>query len=95
MHTPAIAVVIPVSNAGRFIIESIESALASTTSQWECMIVDDGTTDETLSRLAAYRDPRIRWIRQDNFWERVARARGVSLTRRVSFLDKHIAGGVA
>lgn len=81
MHTPAIAVVIPVYNAGRFIDESIDSVRAQKTSQWECMIVDDGSTDETPSRLAAYRDPHIRWIRQDNIGERAARARGVSLTR--------------
>jgi glycosyltransferase involved in cell wall biosynthesis len=35
MHTPAIAVVIPVSNAGRFIDESIDSVCAQTTPQWE------------------------------------------------------------
>ena len=81
MHTSAIAVVIPVYNAGRFIDESIDSVRAQTTPQWEFMIVDDGSTDETPSRLAAFRDPRIRWIRQDNIGERAARARGVSLTR--------------
>lgn len=115
MHTPAIAVVIPAYNAGRFINEAIESVRAQTTSQWECVIVDDGSTDETPSRLAAYRDPRIRWVRQDNSGERAARARGFSLTsaskivfldaddrlypdalaRWVSFLDKHVAAGVA
>jgi glycosyltransferase involved in cell wall biosynthesis len=115
MHTPAIAVVIPVYNAGRFINESIDSVRAQTTSQWECMIVDDGSTDETPSRLAAYRDPRIRWIRRANIGDCAVRARGVSLTRApkivcldaddrlypdaparcVSFLDKHIAAGVA
>lgn len=115
MHTPAITVVIPVYNAGRFINESIDSVRAQTTSQWECMIVDDGSTDETPSRLAAYRDPRIRWIRRANIGDCAVRARGVSLTRApkivcldaddrlypdaparcVSFLDKHIAAGVA
>ena len=89
MHIPAIAVVIPAYNAGRFIGEAIESVRAQTISQWECMIVDDGSTDETPSRLAAYRDPRIRWIRQDNNGANVARARGGSLTRApmIVFLD--------
>lgn len=81
MHTSAIAVVIPVHNAGRFINESIDSVRAQTTSQWECMIVDDGSTDETPSRLTAYRDPRIRWIRRANIGDCAARARGVSLAR--------------
>ncbi len=115
MHTPAIAVVIPAYNAGRFINDAIDSTRAQTTSQWECVIVDDGSTDETPSRLAAYRDPRIRWVRQDNYGDRAARARGVALTRApkivfldaddrlypdalarwVSFLDNHVATGVA
>lgn len=38
MHTSAIAVVIPAYNAGRFVNEAIESVLAQTTSQWECVI---------------------------------------------------------
>jgi glycosyltransferase involved in cell wall biosynthesis len=81
--------VIPAYNAGRFINEAIDSARAQTTSQWECVIVDDGSTDETPSRLAAYRDPRIRWIRQDNIGDLAARARGVALTRapKIVFLD--------
>jgi glycosyltransferase involved in cell wall biosynthesis len=115
MHEPVIAIVIPAYNAGRFVTEAIESVRAQTTSQWECVIVDDGSTDETPSRLAACRDPRIRWVRQDNSGDCAARARGVALTRApkivfldaddrlypdalarwVSFLDKHVATGVA
>lgn len=111
----AIAVAIYAYNAGRFINEAIESARAQTTWQWECIIVDDGSTDETPSRLATNRDPRNRWIWQDNIGDCAARARGVSLTRvlkivcldaddrlypdalsrYMSFLDKHIAAGVA
>jgi glycosyltransferase involved in cell wall biosynthesis len=89
MPTPAIAVVIPAYNAGRFINEAIESVCAQTTSQWECVIVDDGSTDETPSRLAAYRDPRIQWVRQDNLGDCAARARGVALTQapKIVFLD--------
>jgi len=60
MHPSVIAVVIPVCNAGRFTNEWIDSAGAQRTLRWECLFVDDGSTDETPSRLAAYRDPRIR-----------------------------------
>ncbi|MBU6435175.1 MAG: glycosyltransferase family 2 protein [Nitrospirae bacterium] len=84
MYTPAIAEVIPAYNAGRFIGDAIERVGARTTSQWERVIVDDGSTDETPSRLAAYRDPRIRSIRQDDIGEGAARWRGVSLTRILS-----------
>jgi glycosyltransferase involved in cell wall biosynthesis len=81
MHTPAIAVVIPAFNAGRFLNEAIDSVRAQTITQWECLIVDDGSTDDTPSRLAAYRDSRIRSVRQNNSGECAARARGISLTR--------------
>jgi len=89
MHTPAIAIVVPAYNASRFINEAIDSVRAQTITQWECVIVDDGSTDDTPSQLAAYRDSRIRSVRQDNSGECAARARGISLTRapKIVFLD--------
>jgi len=89
MLTPAIAVVIPAYNASRFLNEAIDSVCAQTITQWECVIVDDGSTDDTPSRLAAYRDSRIRSVRQDNSGECAARARGISLTQapKIVFLD--------
>ena len=89
MRAPAISVVIPAYNAGRFISEAIDSVRAQTITQWECVIVDDGSTDDTPGRLAAYRDPRIHSIRQENSGECAARTKGVSLTRapKIVFLD--------
>jgi len=89
MLTPTIGVVIPAYNASRFINEAIDSVRAQTITQWECVIVDDGSNDDTPSRLAAYRDSRIRSVRQDNTGECAARSRGISLTRapKVVFLD--------
>ena len=60
MHTPAIAVVIPAWNAGRFLNEAIDSVRAQTITEWECVIVDDGSTDDTASKIATYLDSRIR-----------------------------------
>lgn len=89
MRAPAIAVVIPAYNASRFIDEAIDSVRAQTIAHWECMIVDDGSTDNTPSRLAACRDSRIRSVRQENSGECAARTKGVSLTRapKIVFLD--------
>ena len=89
MHTPAIAVVVPAYNASRFINEAIDSVRAQTITPWECVIVDDGSTDDTPAKLAAYRDSRIRSVRQDNSGECAARSRGISLTRapKIVFLD--------
>ena len=89
MQDPAIAIVIPAYNAGRFLNEAIDSVRAQTIAQWECVIVDDGSTDDTPNRLTAYRDSRIRFVRQNNSGECAARVRGISLTRapKLVFLD--------
>jgi len=89
MRDAAIAVVIPAYNAGRFLNEAIDSVRAQTMTQWECVIVDDGSTDDTSRRLASYLDSRIRSVRQENSGECAARMRGVSLTRapKIVFLD--------
>jgi len=89
MSTPAIGIVIPACNAGSFLIEAIDSVRFQTFINWECIIVDDGSTDETPIRLKSYRDFRIRAVRQDNCGARVARSHGFSLTRspKIVFLD--------
>jgi hypothetical protein len=89
MPEAVIGVVIPAYNAGHFLSEAIESVRAQTLGNWECIIVDDGSTDETPRLLSSYRDPRIQSVRQKNCGEREARFWGFSLTRapKIVFLD--------
>jgi len=89
MSEAVIGVVIPAYNAGHFLAETIESVRAQTFDKWECLIVDDGSTDETPQLLRSYRDSRIRSVRQGNRGEREARLKGFSLTLapKVVFLD--------
>ena len=89
MPEAAIGVVIPAYNAGPFLTEAIESVRAQTLSNWECIIVDDGSTDETPCLLKSFRDPRIHSVRQDNRGEQAARWRGFSMTQasKIVFLD--------
>ena len=47
--TPLISVVIPAYNAGQFLDETLESVLSQTYENWECIIVNDGSTDSTES----------------------------------------------
>lgn len=59
---PLVSIITPAYNAERFLLETVESALGQTFSDFELLIADDGSTDSTL-RLAAdlaARDPRIR-----------------------------------
>ncbi len=62
--SPRVTVLLPVHNGQRYLRSSIESVLAQTFGDLELLVVDDGSTDETPSILAAYTDPRVRVITQ-------------------------------
>lgn len=55
-----VSAIMPTYNAMPYLKEAIESVLAQTFTDWELIIVDDGSTDETSALLAQYEDPRIR-----------------------------------
>ena len=67
MSSPKISVVMPVMNEERFIRASIDSILAQTFSDFEFLIIDDGSTDATPAILDEYaaRDARIRVIQNE------------------------------
>jgi glycosyltransferase involved in cell wall biosynthesis len=62
---PTISVVVPAYNEERHIAEALDSVLAQTRSPLEVIVIDDGSTDETLAVVDRYRE-RIRVIRQEN-----------------------------
>jgi glycosyltransferase involved in cell wall biosynthesis len=66
-ESPLISIVLPVYNGARFLPESLASVVAQTYTNWELICVDDTSTDETPSLLAAWaaREPRIRVIRHE------------------------------
>lgn len=57
---PAISIVMPVWNGEEFLAEAVESILGQTFSDFELIVVDDGSTDGTLDLLHGYRDPRLK-----------------------------------
>ncbi len=63
MNTPSITVLMPVYNCARYLNAAIESILAQTHRDFEFLIIDDASTDKSLAILEAYRDPRIRLVR--------------------------------
>lgn len=65
---PLVSVISPAYNHEKFIADCIESVLAQTYSNWEMIIIDDGSTDSTYSIACSYalRDTRIRPFTQDN-----------------------------
>jgi|GEM_PF-729059 len=63
MSNPAVTVLMPAFNAGRFIAASIRSVLAQDFEDFELLVIDDGSTDETARIAEGFRDKRIRLIR--------------------------------
>jgi glycosyltransferase involved in cell wall biosynthesis len=68
MSSPIISVITPAYNADQFIAETIESVLAQTFSNWEMLIVDDGSVDDTATIIKKYAniDKRIKYLHQTN-----------------------------
>ena len=58
---PKISVIMPAYNAERYIREAIDSILRQTWSDFELIIIDDGSTDSTAAIIAGYTDNRIRF----------------------------------
>lgn len=81
--TPLVSVILPVYNGESFVGQAIESALSQTWRNLEIIVVDDGSTDQTLSVLEVYaaRDPRVRITRQPNGGVARARNRGLAEAR--------------
>lgn len=78
MNHPEITVLMPAYNAQKYICKAIESVLAQTFSNFELLIVNDGSTDDTLQRINAYTDPRIRVINQENLGVAMALNNGLN-----------------
>jgi glycosyltransferase involved in cell wall biosynthesis len=83
-----VSAIIPTHDYGRFVARAVESVLAQTYSPIECIVVDDGSTDDTRQVLAGYGD-RIRAIHQVNRGPSAARNNGIAAARGryVGFLD--------
>ena len=70
MPTPLITVGIPFFNAEKFLLEAIKSIFAQTYTNWELILVDDGSTDSSLDIALSIDDPRVRVLPPDgkNLW---------------------------
>lgn len=78
---PKISVVLPTYNRGYIISRAVESILNQTFSDFELIIVDDGSTDNTESVVRTFRDPRIRYVKELHRGGAAARNTGIFISR--------------
>lgn len=87
---PLVSVVTPTYNCAAFIRETVDSVLAQTYDNWEHIIVDDGSSDNTPEIMEAYGDePRIRYVIQPRTGQSYTRNHAIRLAQGefICFLD--------
>ena len=88
--SPLVSVVMPMHNNAKFVLESIDSVLSQTYSNFELLVVDDGSSDGSFDLVSKIADPRIKLFRNEKSLG-AAGARNVALRnakgKYVAFLD--------
>jgi len=87
--TKKVSVIIPAYNQGLYLKEAIQSVLDQTYPNFDLVIVDDGSTDDTAEVVHRFRDQRIRYIYQENRGLSAARNTGIQHSdgELLTFLD--------
>jgi glycosyltransferase involved in cell wall biosynthesis len=85
---PEVSVIIPSYNSAKYLTDAVDSVLSQTFRDFELLVIDDGSTDDTDAVMSRYGTP-VRCIRQPNLGVAAARNRGIkeSRGRYVAFLD--------
>lgn len=81
MTTPLVSVLLPVYNAQDYLRESIDSILGQTLTDFELIIVNDGSTDGSKDIIDSFTDPRIVRINQDNAGLPVSLNRAIAIAK--------------
>jgi glycosyltransferase involved in cell wall biosynthesis len=87
---PSVSIVVATHNQGAFLAEAVASVRAQTFADWELLIVDDGSTDDTAAVAGRFRDDgRIRYLPGPHAERAAARNRGIAASTGdlVAFLD--------
>lgn len=89
MSSPTVSVIIPIYNSASTILKTIDSVRQQTYSDFEIIVINDGSTDQTLEILATIQDPRLKVFSYENGGVASARNRGIaqSIGTFLSFLD--------
>jgi glycosyltransferase involved in cell wall biosynthesis len=68
MSKPLISIIIPSYNRATLIKETLQSVVTQSSADWQCIVVDDGSTDETIAVVSAFAkaDSRIQLLQRDD-----------------------------
>jgi glycosyltransferase involved in cell wall biosynthesis len=82
MNLPLVSIIIPTYNRAHIISDTLNSVLAQTYSNWECIVVDDGSTDNTEGILASFieKDGRFQYLHRPDH-----RLKAASTCRNIGF----------
>lgn len=83
MTNPLISIIVPSYNQAQFLGESLQSVLEQTYENWECIIINDGSTDNTeeISSLWVAKDLRFKYYCKENGGVSSARNLGISMSK--------------
>ncbi len=90
LGNPQVSIVITCYNYASFVTSCLESVFAQTFSDYEIILVDDGSTDDSAQKIKPFlADTRLRYIKQQNGGQANAKNRGIqeSVGRFIAFLD--------
>lgn len=88
---PLVSIIVPCYNQGQYLGEALESVSNQTFSNWECLIIDDGSVDNTaaVAKTFAARDPRFIYLFKENGGVSSTRNFGIEAAKGsfIQFLD--------
>lgn len=86
---PHFSIVVPTYNRSASVLDTLKSCFDQTLDDFEVVVVDDGSTDDTRDVLSAMDDPRLTVVHQDNAGPAAARNHGMRVARGqyIAFLD--------
>lgn len=81
MDTPLISIILPTYNRAHFLPRALDSVFAQTYANWELILIDDGSTDDTAAVTEKYADSRVVYLFQENRGVSAARNYGIERCR--------------
>jgi glycosyltransferase involved in cell wall biosynthesis len=89
VSAPLVSVIVAARDAGSTLVDTLESVRRQTVTDLEVIVIDDGSTDDTVARVARVTDPRITLASFPGAGISTARNRGIARARGayLSFLD--------